>query len=167
MISALLATACIWAARRMWAEEPRRLRIAALALVGAWFGFWALLEISAYLGVPAALVLPLGALLLPFSVVALAVILIRNGMHMLTREGRSLGNSLSLLAGLALFASGERHSGLAAVMAPFAQALSPQDMRDVGAFFAQQKAGAGVADDTEVADGPYAGLKYYEIGQQL
>ncbi|HAJ9499826.1 TPA: YdcF family protein [Listeria monocytogenes] len=102
MISALLATACIWAARRMWAEEPRRLRIAALALVGAWFGFWALLEISAYLGVPAALVLPLGALLLPFSVVALAVILIRNGMHMLTREGRSLGNSLSLLAGLAL-----------------------------------------------------------------
>lgn len=80
MISALLATACIWAARRMWAEEPRRLRIAALTLVGAWFGFWALLEISAYLGVPAALVLPLGALLLPFSVVALAVILIRNGM---------------------------------------------------------------------------------------
>ena len=68
MISALLATACIWAARRMWAEEPRRLRIAALTLVGAWFGFWALLEISAYLGVPAALVLPLGALLLPFSV---------------------------------------------------------------------------------------------------
>ncbi|MBF6506094.1 YdcF family protein, partial [Nocardia farcinica] len=69
---------------------------------GAWFGFWALLEISAYLGVPAALVLPLGALLLPFSVVALAVIQIRNGMHMLAREGWSLGNSLSLLAGLAL-----------------------------------------------------------------
>ncbi|KAF1694906.1 c-type cytochrome [Pseudoxanthomonas koreensis] len=68
---------------------------------------------------------------------------------------------------LALFASGERHSGLAAVMAPFAQALSPQDMRDVGAFFAGQKSSAGVADDAEVADGPYAGLKYYEIGQQL
>lgn len=68
---------------------------------------------------------------------------------------------------LALFASGERHSGLAAVMAPFAQALSPQDMRDVGAFFAGQKSGAGVADDAAVADGPYAGLKYFEIGQQL
>jgi len=68
---------------------------------------------------------------------------------------------------LALFASGERHSGLAAVMAPFAQTLSPQDMRDVGAFFAQQKSGAGVADDAAVADGAYAGLKYYEIGQQL
>ena len=68
---------------------------------------------------------------------------------------------------LALFASGERHSGLAAVMAPFAQALSPQDMRDVGAYFARQKAGAGVADDTVVADGTYEGLKYFEIGQQL
>ncbi|KAF1687143.1 cytochrome C [Pseudoxanthomonas broegbernensis] len=69
---------------------------------------------------------------------------------------------------LALFASGERHGGLAAVMAPFAQMLSPQDMRDVGAFFATQKAGAGVADDALVeGDGPYAGLKFYEIGQKL
>jgi cytochrome c553 len=68
---------------------------------------------------------------------------------------------------LALFASGERHSGLAAVMAPFAQALSPQDMRDVGAYFAKQKSGAGVADDSVVADGPYAGLKFYEIGQRI
>ncbi|UWX04144.1 c-type cytochrome [Pseudoxanthomonas sp. NC8] len=68
---------------------------------------------------------------------------------------------------LALFASGERNTGMAAVMTPFAQALSPQDMRDVGAFFATQKAGAGVADDTAVADGAYAGLKYYEIGQKL
>ncbi|WP_028919285.1 c-type cytochrome [Pseudoxanthomonas suwonensis] len=68
---------------------------------------------------------------------------------------------------LALFASGERHSGLAAVMVPFAQTLSPQDMRDVGAYFAKQKSGAGVADDGEIADGTYAGLKYYQIGEQL
>ncbi len=68
---------------------------------------------------------------------------------------------------LALFASGERHSGLAAVMAPFAQMLSPQDMRDVGAYFAQQKSGAGVADDAEITDGVYAGMKFYEVGQQL
>lgn len=68
---------------------------------------------------------------------------------------------------LALFASGERHSGLAAVMMPFAQALSPQEMRDVGAFFARQKSGAGVADDTEIAAGPYAGMKFYEVGQKL
>ena len=68
---------------------------------------------------------------------------------------------------LALFASGERHSGLAAVMAPFAQALTPQQMRDVGAYYAGQKSGAGVADDTEVSSGRYAGMKFYEIGQQL
>jgi cytochrome c553 len=69
---------------------------------------------------------------------------------------------------LALFASGERNSGLAAVMAPFARELSPQDMRDVGAYFATQKSGAGLADDTLVADGgPYDGMKFYEIGQQL
>lgn len=68
---------------------------------------------------------------------------------------------------LALFASGERHSGMAAVMAPFAQALSPQDMRDVGAFFATQKTGAGVADDAQIDDGPYAGMKFYEVGQAL
>src|SRR5690606_9184260 len=68
---------------------------------------------------------------------------------------------------LALFASGERYTGMAAVMVPFAQALSPQDMRDVGAYFAQLPAPAGVADDAEVTDGPYAGMKFYEIGQKL
>jgi len=68
---------------------------------------------------------------------------------------------------LALFATGERNTGLAAVMIPFAQMLSAQDMRDVGAYFAKQKAGAGLADDTLVAEGRYEGLKYYEIGQQI
>lgn len=33
MITALLAAACTWAAYRLWIEEPRRLRIAALALL--------------------------------------------------------------------------------------------------------------------------------------
>lgn len=68
---------------------------------------------------------------------------------------------------LALFATGQRTSGMAAVMMPFAQSLSPQEMRDVGAYFAQQKAGAGVADDSVIADGPYKGEKFYEIGQAL
>src|SRR5690606_30397910 len=30
-----------------------------------------------------------------------------------------------------------------------------------------QKSGAGVADDTEVTSGPYAGMKFYEVGQKL
>lgn len=68
---------------------------------------------------------------------------------------------------LALFKAGVRTSGMAAVMAPMAAPLSAQDMRDVGAYFAQQKAGAGVADDSAIASGPYAGMKFYEVGQQL
>ncbi len=68
---------------------------------------------------------------------------------------------------LALFATGQRTTGMAAVMMPFAQTLSSQDMRDVGAYFASQKAGAGVADDTAITEGPYKGMKFYEAGQQL
>src|SRR5690606_19627216 len=47
---------------------------------------------------------------------------------------------------LALFKANQRTSGMAAVMIPFATMLSPQDMRDVGAYFAQQNPGAGIAD---------------------
>lgn len=68
---------------------------------------------------------------------------------------------------LALFKSGERHSGMAAVMKPFADPLSSQDMRDIGAFFATQTSGAGVADDTPVTSGPNEGLRFYEIGEKL
>jgi len=68
---------------------------------------------------------------------------------------------------LALFKSGERNTGMAAIMQPFAAPLSAQDMRDIGAYFAQQKAGAGIADDTVIADGPNKGLKFYEVGERL
>lgn len=68
---------------------------------------------------------------------------------------------------IARFKSGERSDGMAALMKPFADMLSAQDARDVGAWFATQKSGAGVADDTVVASGPYEGLRFYEVGQQL
>lgn len=68
---------------------------------------------------------------------------------------------------IALFKTGERNTGMAAVMKPFADALSAQDARDIGAYFATQKAGAGVADDTVIATGPNAGKKFFEVGQQL
>ena len=68
---------------------------------------------------------------------------------------------------MALIATGQRTSGAAVAMVPFVKDLTAQDMRDIGAFFATQKASAGIADDTVVADGPYKGLKFYEIGQQL
>ncbi len=68
---------------------------------------------------------------------------------------------------IALFKSGERNTGMSAVMKPFADMLSAQDARDVGAYYATQTSGAGVADDTVVAEGPYAGMKFFEIGEQL
>lgn len=68
---------------------------------------------------------------------------------------------------LALFKDNQRTGGMAAVMIPFATMLSAQDMRDVGAYFAQQSPGAGIADDTVIAEGPYAGMKFYQVGEQL
>ena len=67
---------------------------------------------------------------------------------------------------MALIASGQR-TGTAVAMVPFVKDLSPQDMRDIGAYFATQKSGAGLADDTVIADGAYKGMKFYEVGQQL
>lgn len=68
---------------------------------------------------------------------------------------------------LALFKSGERNEGMAAVMKPFADMLSAQDAHDLGAYFATQKSGAGVADDSLVTSGPYADRKFYQIGEAL
>jgi len=68
---------------------------------------------------------------------------------------------------LELFKSGTRNTGMAAVMKPFADALTAQDMRDLGAYFATQKQGAGVADDTAIADGPNKGMKFYQVGEKL
>ena len=68
---------------------------------------------------------------------------------------------------LALFKRGERTTGLAALMVPFASPLSNQDMRDLGAWYASQAAGAGVADDTTIATGPNRGMKFYQVGERL
>ena len=65
---------------------------------------------------------------------------------------------------LALFKTGERQNP---IMLGFASALSPQDMRDVGAYFASQKIVSGVADDTVIKDGPYQGMKFYQAGEQI
>lgn len=68
---------------------------------------------------------------------------------------------------MALIANGQRTGGAVAAMVPFVKDLTPQDMRDIGAYFATQKASAGLADDTVVAEGPYKDMKFYEIGQKL
>lgn len=68
---------------------------------------------------------------------------------------------------LALFKGQQRTTGMAAVMYPFAEPLSAQDMRDLGAWFQTQKAAAGIADDTAIASGPNAGRRYFEVGETL
>ena len=68
---------------------------------------------------------------------------------------------------LALYKSGQRNTGMAALMVPMASMLSAQDMRDVGADFAQQKPGAGIADDTVIAEGQNEGMKFYQVGERL
>jgi len=65
---------------------------------------------------------------------------------------------------LGLFKSGERENP---IMGPMAAALSAQDMRDIGAYFATQHGQAGVADDTPVAAGDNAGKKYWQIGEKV
>jgi len=65
---------------------------------------------------------------------------------------------------LALYKSGEREN---AIMLGFAAALSPQDMRDVGAYFATKTASPGMADDSLIATGDNAGRKYYSVGEAL
>lgn len=68
---------------------------------------------------------------------------------------------------LALFKGGQRNTGMAAIMIPMAAPLSAQDMRDLGAYFAQQSAGAGIADDTLIAEGANKGMKFYQVGERL
>lgn len=65
---------------------------------------------------------------------------------------------------LALFKAGERDN---AIMLGFAAMLSPQDMRDIGAYYASQQTLPGVADETVIADGPHQGKKFYQVGEAL
>jgi len=69
---------------------------------------------------------------------------------------------------LALFKAGQRTTGMALAMVPFAMELSAQDMRDLGAFYESQTTGAGIADDTLVTEaGPYQDMPFYQIGERI
>jgi cytochrome c553 len=68
---------------------------------------------------------------------------------------------------LELFKHSVRTSGMSAVMKPFADPLSAQDMRDLGAYFATQAPGAGIADDAVITEGPNKDLKFYQVGERL
>src|SRR3546814_312575 len=65
---------------------------------------------------------------------------------------------------LALFKSGERAN---AIMLGMAAAVSAQDARDLGTWFASQQIVPGVADDTIITSGPNSGKKFYQVGEAL
>jgi cytochrome c553 len=65
---------------------------------------------------------------------------------------------------LALFQTGERQSP---VMMGMVTGITPQDMRDIGAYFASQKILPGVADDTVIKSGPNQGKKFYMVGEAI
>jgi len=65
---------------------------------------------------------------------------------------------------LQLYKSGERAN---AIMLGFAAMLSPQDMRDLGAYFATLQARPGTADESIIESGPNVGKRFYQVGEQL
>ena len=93
-----------------------------------------------------------------------------DGNAMLQEAPRIAGMPERYLATqLALFKANHRTTGLAALMKPYADVLSAQDMRDLGAHYARQRSGATAAVDTVIEDpaSPYNGMKFYEPGRDL
>ncbi|WP_396599359.1 YdcF family protein [Frigoribacterium sp. R86507] len=83
-------------------QDARRFRNGVFLLMAVGFGAVALSVAVVAAFPPLVFVFVLAAVLVPVLVLALAVFAIANGVTMLRSEGRSLGNLLSLLAGLAL-----------------------------------------------------------------
>lgn len=99
-IAALLLLAFAIFRRR----DPRMLRNGVLLTGAIAFGGLGALTLAAEVNPIASFALLLLAVALPVSVVVFGVALIGNGVTMLRREGRSLGNQLSLIAGVLVFA---------------------------------------------------------------
>lgn len=86
-----------------FARDRRRLRLGFYLLMALIFIGFGLMIMLAAVSRHAAGIVAFGLLLLiPVLILALAIFLICNGVTMLRREGRSLGNLLSLVTGLAL-----------------------------------------------------------------
>lgn len=106
MLYAALGTVLWWAVFiYVFRRDRRRIRNGALFLLAAHSTITLLLEVLATVfpfGIIA--VLGLTILLIP-GIITLAVVMIGNGLTMARKEGRSLGNALSLVAGVALLAA--------------------------------------------------------------
>lgn len=104
LLTALVSVGVLVHAIRRTRREPRRLSNGFWLLAGALLT----LELAAGLGIPGAgavqgliVLLVVGA---PLLIAVIAVFLVANGVTMMRKESRSLGNLLSLIAGVALLA---------------------------------------------------------------
>lgn len=101
LVIALVLGLALW---RSWSSEKRRLRNGFLLLGTVWFGTIAVVELVAT-AIPGVRIVWFAAfLLLPLLAIALVGFLLVNGVVMMQREGRNLGNLLSFLVGIALLA---------------------------------------------------------------
>ncbi|GAA4840109.1 YdcF family protein [Saccharopolyspora rosea] len=105
IVSFALALCCLGAFAVSFARDRRRLRNGVFLVPALFFGLSAVLDAMDFNAfgtwVKAVVVFAVIALG-PLCVAALAVFLVLNGVTMLRREGRRLGNLLSLLLGLAM-----------------------------------------------------------------
>jgi len=85
-------------------KDPRLLRNGIFLTAAIAFGVLGLLLVAAPYSIVAALLLGLMGLAVPISILVFGIGLIRNGFTMMRKEGRSLGNRLSLILGLAVLA---------------------------------------------------------------
>ncbi|MGU3409739.1 YdcF family protein [Microbacterium sp. M1A1_1b] len=102
MVLLAFAVVCALGYVALRRRDRRMLRNGVLLLGALFFGVLGVVEVVAT-RFPAVQVLLVGAILLfPVGVVVLAGFLIANGVRMFRREGRSLGNLLSLVVGFGL-----------------------------------------------------------------
>lgn len=104
MLLLCLAAALLLAYAVLRRRDPRMLRNGVLLTGAIGAGVLGALVLAAEFSPIASVALIVLAASLPLSVIVFGGLLIGNGVTMLRREGRSLGNQLSLIAGLLVFA---------------------------------------------------------------
>jgi uncharacterized SAM-binding protein YcdF (DUF218 family) len=98
------AAACALAYVLLRRRDRRMLRNGVLLAAAVFFAFLGVVDVSAR-RFPVVEVLLVGLIaLMPIALLVLAAFLVANGVRMFRREGRSLGNTLSLIAGVAVVA---------------------------------------------------------------
>ncbi|GAB3756291.1 YdcF family protein [Zhihengliuella somnathii] len=103
MFSLILGAVLFVLYLRWRARDRRMLRNGVVLVAAAWFGITGAMSLLSEWFPPFGFVWLLALLLIPVAVVVLACFLIANGFTMLRREGRRLGNLLSLALGCAIF----------------------------------------------------------------